>query len=153
MKMRNKGHIITTYKIRDQCWRDRAAQLQTSHSLWHSSLHLFVTVSKSCHITSQLFCCFIFCRISNFHLFQLCRDSCYFRVSHSNCNSWLSGLDFLCLTSPKMPPRCLFTQLRLDESLPLWRHSQWNDGSTAAQKSLTVGCHSAVRHSKHLSFC
>lgn len=36
------------------------------------------TVSKQCHVTSQLFRCFIFCRISNFHLFQLQRDNCYF---------------------------------------------------------------------------
>lgn len=74
--------------------------------------------------------------------------------SHSNSNSWLSGLDFLCLTSPKMPPRCLFTQLRLHGWVPpSLAASEMKRQQQSHTKALTVFCHSAVIHSKHLSFC
>lgn len=44
-----EGHIIATYKIRDQQQFDRnykLAWLQTTACLWHGSPQLIVTVSK-----------------------------------------------------------------------------------------------------------
>lgn len=97
------AHIIATYKIRDQHQLDRNYKLPScKQQPACGAAPPSVTVSKP-----KMFSCCIFC----FYLFQLCRDRCYFRISHSNSNSLLSGLDFLRLTSPKMPPRCLFTQL------------------------------------------
>lgn len=115
------AHIIATYKIRDQHQLDRNYKLPSCKQQPASGIAPpSVTVSKS-----KMFSCCIF----GFYLFQLRRDRCYFRISHSNSNSLLSGLDFLGLTSPKMPPRCLLTQLHgesrvLPPSLSVWNRNE-----------------------------
>lgn len=66
----------------------------------------------------------------------LIRDRCYFWVSHSNSNSRLPGLDFLCLTSPKMPPRYLSLNCgSMDGSLPLWQHPEMKIQQHSRKKS------------------